>query len=148
MPFAVPISFVQLWAFSACGLVFFLFLLRAAAGRTAESGSKHDRRSQLGIFIQTIGIALVGFGRVRPNLPPLSAPSIVGTAVVLGLMSGTIGLFWASSRELGRNWSLVARTRTDHQLIRTGPYARVRHPIYLAMLFFLLSFAVALGHWV
>ena len=37
--------------------------------------------------------------------------------------------------------------RTDHQLIRNGPYARVRHPIYLGMLLFLLGLAAALGHW-
>ena len=62
-------------------------------------------------------------------------------------MGGAIGLFAASSRELGRNWSIVARMRTDHELVRTGPYARVRHPIYLGMLFFLLAFAIGLGHW-
>ena len=63
-------------------------------------------------------------------------------------MGGAIALFATSSRELGRNWSLVARTRSDHELVRTGPYARVRHPIYLGMLLFLLGLAVALGHWV
>jgi len=62
-------------------------------------------------------------------------------------MGGAIGLFAASSRELGKNWSLVARMRSDHVLVRSGPYAHVRHPIYLGMLLFLLSLAVALGHW-
>jgi protein-S-isoprenylcysteine O-methyltransferase Ste14 len=62
-------------------------------------------------------------------------------------MGGAIGLFAASSRELGRNWSLVARMRSDHQLVRTGPYAHVRHPIYLGMLLFLLGLSVGLGHW-
>ena len=62
-------------------------------------------------------------------------------------LTGAIALFASSSHELGRNWSLVARTRSDHQLVRSGPYARVRHPIYLAMLLFLLALAVALGHW-
>jgi protein-S-isoprenylcysteine O-methyltransferase Ste14 len=62
-------------------------------------------------------------------------------------MAGATGLFITSSRALGKNWSLVARTRTDHQLISTGPYARVRHPIYLAMLLFLVALAVGLGHW-
>jgi protein-S-isoprenylcysteine O-methyltransferase Ste14 len=48
---------------------------------------------------------------------------------------------------LGRNWSVVARMRSDHELIRTGPYARVRHPIYLGLLLFLLAFVIAYGHW-
>ena len=37
--------------------------------------------------------------------------------------------------------------RSDHELVRSGPYAHARHPIYLGMLFFLLGLAVALGHW-
>src|SRR5947209_1202227 len=147
MPSAVPISFVQFWAFSASGLLFFIFLIRTALRRTAELGSKRDRLSQVGIAVQSIGIAFAGFGVIRPTLAPLSAASLAGTAAVLLLMGGAIALFAASSRELGRNWSLVARTRSDHELVRTGPYARVRHPIYLGMLFFLLALAVALGHW-
>src|SRR5690242_2222487 len=147
MPLTVPISFLQFWTFSACGLVFFVFLLRALSRRASESGAKRDRRSQMGIAIQSVGIALAGFGRVSPTLAPLSAASLAATAAVLLLMGGAIGLFAASSRELGRNWSLVARMRSDHELVRTGPYARVRHPIYLGMLLFLLALAVALGHW-
>jgi protein-S-isoprenylcysteine O-methyltransferase Ste14 len=56
-------------------------------------------------------------------------------------------LFAASSNALGRNWSIVARTRSDHELVQSGPYARVRHPIYLGLLLFLLGLAVAYGHW-
>lgn len=62
-------------------------------------------------------------------------------------MTGTVGLFAASSRALGKNWSLVARTRSDHELVRNGPYALVRHPIYLGMFLFLLALALASGHW-
>jgi protein-S-isoprenylcysteine O-methyltransferase Ste14 len=147
MPWVVPISVLQFWAFTASGTVFFLFLLRTAASRKAESGGKRDRRSQLGIAIQTIGFFLVGFGRVRLDLPPLSPASIAATVIILCLMGGATGLFATSSRELGKNWSLVARMRSDHQLVRTGPYAHVRHPIYLGMLLFLLGMSIALGHW-
>jgi protein-S-isoprenylcysteine O-methyltransferase Ste14 len=142
-----PVSVLQLGIFSACGLLFFVFLLRALSRRTPESGTKRDRRSQLGIAIQSIGIGFAGFGSVRPVLEPLAISSLAATVAVLVLMGGAIGLFAASSRELGRNWSLVARTRSDHELVRTGPYSRVRHPIYLGMLLFLLAMAVALGHW-
>jgi len=147
MVFAVPISVAQYAAFTASGLVFFYFLIRAFSRRTPESGAKRDRRSRAGIIIQSVGIALAGFGPVRITLSSLSSAGLAGTIAVLLLMAGAIALFAASSRELGRNWSLVARMRSDHELIRTGPYARVRHPIYLGMLLFLLALAVALGHW-
>lgn len=147
MPLTVPVGLLQLWTFSACGLLFFVFLLRTLSGRAPESGAKRDRRSQLGIVIQSVGIGFAGFGPVRATLPSFSPSGLAATAAVLVFMGGAIGLFAASSRELGRNWSLVARTRTDHQLVRTGPYSRVRHPIYLGLLLFLLAFAVGLGHW-
>jgi protein-S-isoprenylcysteine O-methyltransferase Ste14 len=37
--------------------------------------------------------------------------------------------------------------RADHQLVRTGPFALVRHPIYLALLLYLVSIGAAFGHW-
>jgi protein-S-isoprenylcysteine O-methyltransferase Ste14 len=147
MLFAVPVSPLQIWSFTALGLIFFVFLLRTLSGRRKESGSKRDWRSQLGIAIQGVGFGLASLGPVKPTLAPVGPIGLAGTAAVLLLMGGAIGLFAASSRELGHNWSLVARMRTDHELIRTGPYAHVRHPIYLGMLLFLFAFALGLGHW-
>lgn len=48
---------------------------------------------------------------------------------------------------MGRNWSVVARMRSDHELVRTGPFAVVRHPIYLALFLYMLSFAIGFGHF-
>jgi len=147
MQFIVPIGWLQFWTFSGCGLIFLVLLLRNLSRRQPERGVQRDRWSQLGIIIQSIGIGLAGFGPVRPTLSAFGFASLAGTAVALLLMGGAIGLFVASSHELGRNWSLVARTRSDHELVRTGPYSRVRHPIYLGLLLFTLALAVALGHW-
>jgi protein-S-isoprenylcysteine O-methyltransferase Ste14 len=146
--FSVPTSITQIVAFWLLSIGFFVALFRAFSRRSAETGATRDSRSRLGIVVQSIGIATAGFGTVRGLLPPFGLPAILGTLAVIVLMGGSIALFAASSRELGRNWSLVARTRSDHELIRTGPYARVRHPIYLGMLLFLFGLAVALGHWV
>jgi protein-S-isoprenylcysteine O-methyltransferase Ste14 len=147
MPLMMPIGWLQFWTFTGCGLTFFVLLLRNLSRRAPESGGRSERRSQLGIAIQSIGIGLVGLGPIKPTLASLGLIGLAGTAAVLLLMGGAIGLFTASSRELGRNWSLVARTRGDHELVRTGPYSRVRHPIYLGLLLFMLALAVALGHW-
>jgi protein-S-isoprenylcysteine O-methyltransferase Ste14 len=147
MQLSMPVGPLQIWVFQGLSLIFFVFLIRAFMRRTAENGSKTDQRSRWGILLQTAGIAAVGIGRPGVVLPPWGLASVIGTSVVLLLMGGAIWLFAASSSALGRNWSIVARMRSDHALIRSGPYSRVRHPIYLGLLLFLLALAVAFGHW-
>lgn len=148
MALAVPVSFTQIWAFIALSLVFAYFLVGALSRRTQESNAKRDSRSQLGIFIQSMGISLAGFAPTRPTLPMFSVAAVAGTLAVIALMTGAVALLVGSSRPLGQNWSLIARTRSDHRLIISGPYAHVRHPIYLGMLLFLLGLAIAFGHWI
>lgn len=146
MPLAVPIAMPQWWLFDALALVFFAFIIRAAIRRPKEKGGRTESRSRLGIVLQSIGIALAGIGPVRLGLGWLSPAAIAWDVAVLALMGSAIALFAVSSTVLGKNWSIEARTLEDHQLIRSGPYARVRHPIYLAMLLFLLGLAASLGH--
>ena len=52
----------------------------------------------------------------------------------LALHAGSFGLAIAARRTLGRNWSGEITHKADHELIRSGPYRFVRHPIYSAML--------------
>jgi len=147
MLFMMPVSHLQLWAFFALSLLFFFFLFRAFSRRTGEAGATRDRRSRLGILLQSLGIGVAAVGRVKPALESLTPAGLVGTLAVVLLMAGAILLFASSSSALGRNWSIIARTRSDHELVRSGPYSRVRHPIYLGLLLFLLGLAVAYGHW-
>jgi protein-S-isoprenylcysteine O-methyltransferase Ste14 len=53
---------------------------------------------------------------------------------------------WARAH-LGANWSAAVSIRADHELIRTGPYRRTRHPIYTGMIlelpFFFFGLAVS-----
>ncbi|HEX3106310.1 MAG TPA: isoprenylcysteine carboxylmethyltransferase family protein [Terriglobales bacterium] len=44
---------------------------------------------------------------------------------------------------LGQNWSSAVSIKVDHQLIRTGPYAWVRHPIYSGILLGMIGTALA-----
>ncbi len=66
---------------------------------------------------------------------------------LIGLAAECAGLalaIWAR-RILGRNWSGEITIKTDHQLIRTGPYGLVRHPIYTALLSMYLGTAIVSG---
>lgn len=146
--FAVPIGWLQFWIFSALSILFFIALIRAVMRRTPESGGRREGRSRIGIILQSISFFLVGFGGTRPTLPLYSPAAVASALAVLLLMGSCLYLFAASAAALGKNWSLEARMRDDHELIRSGPYAHIRHPIYLGMLLFLVGLGVAMGHWI
>ena len=44
---------------------------------------------------------------------------------------------------LGDNWSSAVSIKVDHELIRTSPYAWVRHPIYTGILLGMIGTALA-----
>src|SRR5215813_9285698 len=48
---------------------------------------------------------------------------------------------------LGEFWSARVALKEGHQLIRTGPYAFVRHPIYTGMLVATIGTALVVGEW-
>jgi len=66
-----------------------------------------------------------------------------GAAITAG------GLFFSvwARRHLGSNWSQSVTVKEGHELITSGPYALVRHPIYTGLLLGFLGCAVALGEW-
>ena len=73
-------------------------------------------------------------------LPPrLHFVVAVGAIVQAGFVLLAV---WAR-RHLGRNWSAEVRIAVDHELVRTGPYRFLRHPIYTAMLGMFLGTAIA-----
>lgn len=149
---AIPIRPVGLpgLAVIATGFVLFLIALMVArrrrrpdAGETAQRAPK----SWGGIVVQMLGIATVGFGPIDVSLDPLSSAALVQATTVAVLMGSAIALFSWASHAMGRNWAIVASTRSDHALVTDGPFARVRNPIYVALFLFMLAFAVAYGHY-
>ncbi|MEP7007579.1 MAG: isoprenylcysteine carboxylmethyltransferase family protein [Sphingomonas bacterium] len=147
-----PSDPVGLPGLAAMGLGFVAFLLaviaaRLRAGRGAKVAvARRNNASIIWILVQGFGIAVAGFGQIHVVLDPMSPFSLAQGLIVLALMLGAVLLFHASSRTMGKNWSLVARTREDHQLIQSGPFAFVRHPIYVALFLFMVAMAIAYGH--
>jgi protein-S-isoprenylcysteine O-methyltransferase Ste14 len=48
---------------------------------------------------------------------------------------------------LGQNWSARVTLKVGHELIRSGPYRYVRHPIYTGMLLAMIGTAMVAGEW-
>lgn len=66
-----------------------------------------------------------------------------GAAMLAGGLAFTV---WAR-RVLGGNWSGSVTVKEGHELVRTGPYALVRHPIYTGLLLGFLGTALARAEW-
>jgi protein-S-isoprenylcysteine O-methyltransferase Ste14 len=63
----------------------------------------------------------------------------------IGLLS-IVFLSW-TELELGRQFSPQLQLREKHKLITSGPYSRIRHPLYTAIDGFGLSLALVSGNW-
>ncbi len=94
-----------------------------------------------------IAIALFSITRIPLRwlyLQPWPAglwPFWLGAAV---MVAGLLFAVWAREH-LGSNWSSSVTIKQGHELILTGPYAVVRHPIYTGILAGLLGTAIALS---
>jgi protein-S-isoprenylcysteine O-methyltransferase Ste14 len=63
----------------------------------------------------------------------------------LGLTIAGCGIAAWARWYLGTNWSAVVTVREGHELIRNGPYAVVRHPIYWGLLVAMMGTAIEVG---
>ena len=65
----------------------------------------------------------------------------------LGAVLVAAGLAWTvyARAVLGRNWSAEVTFKQDHELIESGPYALVRHPIYTGLVVMALGTAINYG---
>ena len=108
-----------------------------------------ERRGFIGYRVA--GLIALGCCVAVGKLLGVSAQSrLWPTSLALGLPSDCIVLagvaftVWARVT-LGRNWSAEVTFKQDHELIESGPYALVRHPIYTGLIAMALGTAVNYG---
>lgn len=88
------------------------------------------------IVVYLLDVYLVGWS--FPLTPWPHTTPLAGLAVTL---LGVIIAAWSKIR-LGANFSTTLGVRREHQLITTGPYRLVRHPIYTGLLLVILGGAL------
>jgi protein-S-isoprenylcysteine O-methyltransferase Ste14 len=65
--------------------------------------------------------------------------------LAVALAAAGFAIAWWARIHLGRLWSAAVTLKAGHSIIRTGPYAYSRHPIYSGLLLAVLGSAVARG---
>ena len=121
-----------------------------AARAVKQTERIEDARSRLSHRLPLLAGAVI---MTIPNLlgPQLEAAFVASTPAWLGLAIALVvlglGFSVAARVWLGRNWSSMVTVKQEHELIRSGPYALVRHPIYTGLLLALAGSALMLGNW-
>lgn len=128
----------------------FLRKARGAGLAQAYAAHPHDVRL-IGALSLAWFCSLFGFV-ARPEAIAFAAVPLPLAARVAGLGLGVLAVAALVSIHLalGRNFSSVLRIRADHELVRSGPYRWVRHPMYgafmlLAAAYFLISSNALVG---
>lgn len=117
--------------------------IRAVFRRKLADRQKSVRRSTPGDMLLVL---LVGFAQLGAPLLAWFTPLLrfadrtqpasfawLGAAVFLA----GLWLFWRSHADLGTNWSVSLELDREHQLVTSGIYRWVRHPMYAS--FFLMA---------
>jgi len=132
-------------AFEACALV--VIWLRAALASGIQKDLIYNPREgwllALGVrsLVLASGVGLFLY-LVDPSLMAWACYPLPTLLRWCGSLVGVLGLFILLSAQtaLGRHFSTSLRLRKNHELVRTGPYRWVRHPLYDGYLCLWVSF--------
>jgi protein-S-isoprenylcysteine O-methyltransferase Ste14 len=109
--------------------------------------SRSQGLSRIAVYVVWAGWWLLfshGFGRsllARRVLEPSMVTAYCGLAITAaGLVFAVLARLY-----IGKNWSALIQVKQGHELIQTGLYALVRHPIYSGLMLATLGTAIAYG---
>jgi protein-S-isoprenylcysteine O-methyltransferase Ste14 len=128
---------------SICWILFWLYWIISAFGSKKGTAPNIKRFFGTRIIILLLAATLLS-GRHIPLLfknhflGSNEAISIVG--FILFLLGMTLAI-WARIY-LGRNWGMPMTQKEDPELVTTGPYRYIRHPIYTGILLMSLGSAI------
>ena len=129
------------YAILAAGLVAWAIPFFAAK-RIGEAAGQVDRRARWGILLQAVAFSVLWQARFWESPLPAWRTALSILFLVLACV-----LSWTARRALGRQWRLDAGLSADHELVTSGPYGLVRHPIYTSMLCLLWGNGFLIAPW-
>ncbi len=133
---AVELAFVIGW------VAFWVYWLIAAYSmKRGHVTWSHELRIRAVIVV--LAILLLRVGAFRGGSHHTVDPGLAGLGIALFVLG--LGLAIWARVHIGRNWGTPMSQKDDPELVTSGPYRFVRHPIYSGILLAGVGTAVALG---
>lgn len=110
------------------------FLPFPLTGWNSRTPDRRDNRARWGLILEGIAYVLLWQGEFWTRSPE---PWRIACSVLFFALAAFLS--WTATRALGRHLRFDAALTSDHELVRTGPYRIVRHPIYTSMFCLLLG---------
>jgi len=139
-------------------IIYFIELMVATTIRKIYTSGKKESNLiiQKKSTIELIFLVLNGVGMIVPiiyvfssvlDFANYSLPNWLGWAGIV-IFALAIWLLWRSHHDLGRHWTVTVALRDDHELITSGVYRYIRHPMYSAHLIWAIAQIMILHNWI
>lgn len=103
-------------------------------------------------WVITQGILLLVFALIPPHKPSFVADTSIWhyTSWILTAIFGLLAIVFLSRSlfDLGQNLTPLPHPRDDGQLVKTGIYGIVRHPLYSGVIYLVLAYTSWQMSWV
>jgi len=128
----------------AAWIAFWIYWLAASTGVKAGR-TRWGRFAGIRVAVILVVLLLIRL-RVFKGHTVTSNPWLDGVGLAI-FASGLALAVWARIY-LGRNWGMPMAEKDDPELVTTGPYRRVRHPIYTGIILAMVGTAIAVSwYW-
>lgn len=101
------------------------------------------------VFINFIGMGLLPLFFVIVPTPNVLVIHLPGWAVICSviILALSLALFHFIHKSLGNNWSPILEIQEEHQLIKSGIYKSIRHPMYTQIWIWVIFQGLVLQNW-